>query len=392
MVALSAMSYFDRTILSIAGPSIMREQGISETAMGSVYSAFLLSYAILMGPGGALADRFGPRIILSLTGFGGAILTGFTALCGRLYSFLAVRFIFGAIASPLYPSCTRMTANWISPDSTAKVQAWIVSGAAIGGAISPVLFSAMMLRFGWRTSFWLAGLFTAVVYAIWHWAVQDYPPGSERAVRDHAHKRRSDWRRLLTDRNLILLALSYFCLCYFEYIFYYWMYYYFGEIRHMGKNESATYVSITMLAMVVMTPLGGWASDRLTLKFGRRLGRRIVPVVTMTLSAVLLFLGASDFGTAATVTLLALAIGFCSSAEGPFWAAAIDTGGNHVGAAAGIMNSTGNFGGILAPVLTPWIASQLGWASGLYFGSLVVAVGVLAWFFIDTTHSIPDSQ
>ncbi len=61
MIALSGMSYFDRTIMSIAGPGIMKEYGISETAMGTVYSAFLLSYMICMTPGGWLTDLFGPR-------------------------------------------------------------------------------------------------------------------------------------------------------------------------------------------------------------------------------------------------------------------------------------------------------------------------------------------
>src|ERR1700682_1655152 len=100
MVALSMMSYFDRTIMSIAGPTIMKEFSISETAMGTVYSAFLLSYTICMIPGGWLTDRFGPRAVLTITGLGTALLTGLTALCATVPSFLIVRLIFGALASP----------------------------------------------------------------------------------------------------------------------------------------------------------------------------------------------------------------------------------------------------------------------------------------------------
>ena len=70
MVLFSLMSYFDRTIMSIAGPVIAKEFSLSETQMGAIYSAFLLSYAILMIPGGQLADRFGPRAVLNLHGFG----------------------------------------------------------------------------------------------------------------------------------------------------------------------------------------------------------------------------------------------------------------------------------------------------------------------------------
>jgi len=59
MFALSAMNYFDRVVMSIAGPGIMKDFRISETEMGTVYSAFLLSYTLMMTPGGALADHFG---------------------------------------------------------------------------------------------------------------------------------------------------------------------------------------------------------------------------------------------------------------------------------------------------------------------------------------------
>src|SRR5207302_8418734 len=61
MFALSAMNYFDRVVMSIAGPGIMKEFHISETGMGTIYSAFLLSYTLMMAPGGALAHRFGGR-------------------------------------------------------------------------------------------------------------------------------------------------------------------------------------------------------------------------------------------------------------------------------------------------------------------------------------------
>ena len=39
MFALSAMNYFDRIVMSIAGPGIMKEFHISETGMGTIYSA-----------------------------------------------------------------------------------------------------------------------------------------------------------------------------------------------------------------------------------------------------------------------------------------------------------------------------------------------------------------
>src|SRR5262249_2938258 len=126
MVSFGLMSYFDRTIMSIAGPSIIREFGLSETEMGSVYSAFVLSYAVVMIPGGHLADRFGPRLVLTLVGVGAALFTGLTAVGGRpglgayigiVPALFAIRLGLGACSAPLFPTCGTMSANWLSPNT-----------------------------------------------------------------------------------------------------------------------------------------------------------------------------------------------------------------------------------------------------------------------------------
>src|SRR5436190_10741776 len=80
LFAFSSMSYFDRTIMSIAGPALIEEFHISATEMGSVYSAFILGYALLMIPGGWLTDRLGPRRTLLIMGTASALLTGLTTI------------------------------------------------------------------------------------------------------------------------------------------------------------------------------------------------------------------------------------------------------------------------------------------------------------------------
>ena len=397
MVALSAMSYFDRTIMSIAGPTIMQQFHISETAMGTVYSAFLLSYTLLMTPGGGLADRFGARRLLTVTGLGTALFTGLAALGGTpglgaifgvVPSFLIVRLAFGACAAPLYPSCGRISANWIPITAQGWVQASIMGGTSLGAAISPIVFSRMMAAYGWRASFWLAAPCTAALFVAWFLVVRDHPPGAVPIRSRVAPLWR--WHRLLTDRNLMLITLGYFLVNYLEYIFFYWIYYYFGQIRRLGASESALATTVLFLTMTVMTPLGGWISDRLVTRYGQKLGRRSVSMIGMTLSAVLLYLGAGGFGVVATVALLSFALGCSTTCEGPFWATTIEVSGSQVGAACGILNAGGNLGGMLAPVLTPLIATRFGWTGGLYFGSFVVMLGVLTWIFIDPTKKMAE--
>src|SRR5580693_5785383 len=82
LFSFSLISYFDRTIMSIAGPQLMRDFAISPTQMGAVYSAFILGYALLMIPGGHLSDRLGPRRTLALMGTFSAAFTGLIVFAG----------------------------------------------------------------------------------------------------------------------------------------------------------------------------------------------------------------------------------------------------------------------------------------------------------------------
>jgi sugar phosphate permease len=261
-----------------------------------------------------------------------------------------------------------------------------MSGAAVGSAVAPLLFSRLIGAYGWRSAFWIAAAGTAALIAMWYSWVRDRPPGDAVVARQTTRQSAGAWRALLADRHLLLLTASYFGLNYFEYIFYYWIYYYFGEIRHMGKDQSAVATTALFITMAVMTPLGGWMSDLMTARFGRSKGARIVAMGSMALSALLLYVGASGLGVVATVALLSLAVGFSMAPEGTFWSTAIHMGGKQVGAACGIMNCGGNVGGMLAPILTPIIAQRFGWSGGLYFASGVVLLGMLTWLLIDPTH------
>lgn len=395
MFALSGMNYFDRVVMSIAAPGIMKEFRLSETQMGWVFLAALLSYTLMMTPGGALADRFGGRWVLTVAGFGVALFTGLTSLCGPralgavigvVPAFILMRLAFGTCASPLYPSTGRIAAAWIPPSGQARVQAIIMSGAAVGSAVAPIVFSRLINSYGWRGAFWVAGVATVFLITLWWLWVRDRPPGHIALQRPTRAQSAGSWRSLLGDRHLLLLTGSYFALNYFEYIFYYWIFYYFGEIRHMGQQQSAVATTSLFITMAIMTPLGGWVSDWMRVRFGPSKGGRVVPIASMVLSATLLYIGASGLGVIATVALLSLAVGFSMAPEGTFWSTAIHMGGKQVGAACGIMNCGGNVGGMLAPILTPLIARRFGWTGGLSFASAVVLMGMLAWFFIEPTH------
>jgi ACS family glucarate transporter-like MFS transporter len=410
MVSLSVMSLFDRTIMSIAGPNFIKEFSLSETQLGLVFSAFTFSYALFMIPGGHFADRFGPRFVLTAMGLGAALFTGLTALAGRpglgtyigvVPAFVAIRLGFGICTAPLYPSCGRMNANWVPLHRRGLTWGLVAAGVGLGGAISPILFAWMIARYGWRSSFWQAAAAAAALALLWFWYVRDDPAEHPRV--GEAGRRlllgeriatpvdkcgSTHWWVLLTDRNLMLLTFSYLAAGYFQYIFYFWTYYYFSIIRHMGSRAAALGTTVLFLTVMVTTPLGGWISDSLCTRYGRRLGRRIVPVLALILAPLFLYLATRLTSHLLVGAAVAIAMGLAGTCEGPVWASAIDLGGREVGAACGILNAGGNVGGFLGPLLTPVIASFGGWAWGVQVACLVSIAGALLLLAVDPTRKI----
>jgi len=336
--------------------------------------------------------------MLLLTGMAAALFTALTPLGGRpglgaylgvVPALIAIRFAFGVSTAPLYPACAKMSSNWVPETGQARIQAAIIAGAPFGGAISPAVFSCLMAAYGWRASFGIAAAATAVLGGVWFWCVADHPRRHhiEKTARLPSDEPPVSWHQLLTNRNLILLTLAYFAAGYFNSVFFYWIYYYFGQVLKIGFAKSATYTTFVFVVVTFMMPLGGWLSDRLTKWRGPRFGRRAVPAGGFALAGLLLCVGTWAHDSLATVAMFSLSAGFVFCCEGPLWAAAIEVGGQRVGAACSILNTGGNLGSSLSPVFTPLIAAALGWSWGIYVASLTVFAGAIVVCCSDPTNS-----
>jgi ACS family D-galactonate transporter-like MFS transporter len=422
MMAYSFMTWFNRVSMSVAGDnSIMPEYGFSPTEMGFVYSAFLFVYALFMTPGGWFIDRFGARTALVVMGFGSALFGALTGigpwLLGAslvLPSLLVIRALMGLCTAPIYPATGRTVSRWIPLPQRAWANGLIQGSAPFGIACSYTVFGGLIAWFHWPTAFLITGVLTGLLGLVWtvyateypeqHGAVneaerqliagkRDVPVVPDTALVESAvlftartappRSEAQDWLLLLRNRSLVLLTVSYAAVGYFEYLFFFWMHYYFEEVLKLGKTKSELYASIPPLAMAFGMPLGGWISDRLQRSYGYRLGRALVPVAGMLLSAGLLCLGILTKDPEWIVTWFALALAAVGASEGPFWATAIELGGRRGGSAAGICNTGGNAGGIVAPILTPWVSSLIGWQAGISLGSFICLLGAGLWWWID---------
>jgi MFS family permease len=80
-----------------------------------------------------------------------------------------------------------------------------------------------------------------------------------------------------------------------------------------------------------------------------------------------------------SLALSMAALGMC---EGVFWTTSTDIGRSRAGLAGAFMNTGGNLGGVISPVLTPWLALKYGWPAAIVVACFVCAVGGAVWLVV----------
>src|SRR5512135_1077388 len=103
-LALTAVAYLDRVCIATAAPAMKADLQLSDAQMGYVFSAFTFAYALFEVPSGWLADRFGPRLMLTRIVIWWSAMTAATGIAGGFVSLLVVRFLFGMGEAGAFPS------------------------------------------------------------------------------------------------------------------------------------------------------------------------------------------------------------------------------------------------------------------------------------------------
>ena len=406
LFVLSAVAYLDRVNISIAGKMIAAEYGFTNQQLGWVFSAFVLGYALFQAPSGRVADRFGARRALTLAAAWWAVFSALSALlptfAGILPMLILVRFALGAGESIVYPAANRIVSKWIPVPERGLANGLIFMGVGVGAGITPPLITAVMLRYGWRASFIVCGLIGLAAGAVWLIIARD-SPDEHPLVSDHERvliragipaggsAPPLPWRLIGANRNVQLLTLSYFCYGYSAYIFFTWFFIYLSTVRGLDLKVSALYAMLPFLAMAVGSGLGGFISDRLSTRYGRRVGRCGLAVVGIGLAAVFIAAGTQVESARLATVILAGGAGSLYLAQSSFWSVSADIAGSSAGAVSGVMNMGAQLGGVVTASLTPWVADRFGWTGSFLVAAGLCVVGAAAWVAVRPEETVARS-
>jgi ACS family glucarate transporter-like MFS transporter len=402
MLLLSMITYLDRVNISIAARLITKEYRLDDVEMGKIFSAFIFAYGLFQVPGGWLADKFGPRKVLAFSALLWSLATAATAWVGGfagvpvVLSLGLVRFCVGMGEAAAWPSFNRTIAAWMAIKERGFATSVPLAGGGVGAAITPPFIAWLMLTYGWRWAFLISAILGVFGSAIWYVRSRDTPeqhPGVNQAELEIIHAgwqaplktnpRRIPWRSLVRERNMWLLFLSAMTCGYMVYIYMTWFFTYLVEQRHLTQMTSSYYTIGPFIAMAVLTPIGGLASDVIVRKINLRWARRLISMGGMTAAGVSLLIGARVESISVAIFWLSFGAGAIYFALASHWATTIDISQKYAGTISGVMNCGGNVGGIVSPILTPFLARRFGWIPALDVAAITILAGAMIWFAID---------
>src|SRR5215472_6692627 len=399
-LVLTAIAYLDRVCISTAAPAMKAELQISDVHMGYVFSAFTLAYALFEVPSGWLADRFGARAMLTRIVLWWSAMTAATGLASGFGSLLAVRFLFGAGEAGAFPSMARAYGRWLPARERGRAFGLALMTAALGGALTQPLVVALLTRTGWRETFMLFGLVGVAWAAAWFWWFRDDPhahagvnAGELRLIGSDPPQPhgRVPWSAMVRSRSLVAVCLMYGFAVYGWYFYITWLPTYLLRARGFDLQQVGWLAALPLLSIAAGVLVGGWASDVLGRHWSPRIARRTPGILGLPLAAAAVLGAVATPVPSSAALLLAAAAGLAALGVSPAWAVCLEIGGRHAGVVSGAMNTFGNLGGTLSPLVVGWCLQRWGsWNVSLVSIAACYVLAALCWLVIDPTRPIED--
>lgn len=306
---------------------------------------------------------------------------------------MLIQFLVGVAHAPVFPMMAASIERWFPVGRWAFPNGLTSSGLTIGLAVTASALPWLIGTLGWRAAFLVLAPAGLAVAALWWWYARDRPDAHRAAnaaevaliaagrdtVEAAAPTGAAEpaWRRVLKNRDALLVTLSYSCMNFVFFVVFSWGYYYLVKVRGFGEQDAGFLTSAQWLGAGIGAALGGWACDRLCRRFGLRWGCRWPIVFGMLASAVLLLGVAFHPDPMIAAVMLGLCFFFNQATEGPYWATSTAIGGRHAGAAGGLMNTGANLMGFVNALLLAALAEHFGWTLAIAVGAAFALAGVV---------------
>jgi len=403
LVLIGVITFLDRINISVAGATIMQDLGLSRKQWGWVLSAFILSYGLMQIPLGVWGDKKGHRTVLAIIVLWWSLFTGFTGMASGFVMLIVIRFMFGIGEAGSYPCMTGVIGRWYQPSETAKAQGYIWAASRMGGALTPFVVIPVIAILGWRMAFFILGGIGLLWAIAWFFFYRDQPARikgiTENELKTLPAQRPTEvkliipWKIILHKKQFWLILSMYFFYAWGSWFFFSW----FPTFMELGRGFEKSQLTYAIAAPFVMSMIGniagGYLSDKLSKKYGLKIGRKLLGVTGLAMSALFMFLAGFIPGKMQVFIFLSLCFGVIDLMLPSAWAICLDVGKKYAGAVSGAMNTAGNIGGFVCATVFGYVVDATGnYNYPLYVISGMLVISALLFLRIDPTKQLVEEN
>ncbi len=374
------ISYIDRTNISIGAIAMQAQLGWNETQKGLVLSSFFIGYILMMLAGGALAFRYGGKIVLGVAVLWWSLFTALTppAALLSLPALVVARIALGLGEAAVFPASMNMIGRWVPPLQRSRAVALLISMLYVGTVFALPATAWLVRGYGWPFPFYAFGAVGLLWAAAWFAAV-----GNGWGVEPPAAKAPTQipWASLVRMPAIWAIVVAHFCANWSLYVQLAWLPSYFKHAFGVTLVNAGALSAAPWLAAFIMANVSAAAADRL-LRAGRSATfvRKLMNTIGLGgLGMFLLLLpGATSLTAGLILACAAAGLGACVIAG--FAPNCFDIAPRHADVIWGISNTVATLPGIVGVFITGWLVDRTGsFAAPFYLTAGIALLGAVAF-------------
>jgi len=291
-------NYADRVAISSVFPLLKAQYHFSDSELGMIGAAFTWVYGLAAPLAGHVGDRFARKAVILGGLYIWSLITGFTALCTKVWQFVLVRGSEGLGETFYMPASMALVSDYHTPATRSRAiglhTTSVYAGTIAGGALA----GWMGKEFGWRSPFWTLAIVGILLGFVLNAFIRE--PRRNQAERqergdesESAEPEHVPMLRFLADfcrtPTAVLLIAAYAGANFVSLVFLIWMPSFLT--RKFGLDLALAGVGATIfiqIASMVGSILGGVWADRWSLR--RAEGRIRLQALAVLLGAPFVFL------------------------------------------------------------------------------------------------------
>ena len=283
LLAINMLNYIDRQVLYAVFPLIKNDLSLSDTALGILGSAFMLSYMLLAPFFGWLGDHWsrtrlasGGLVVWSLATALAGFAPGYKTLLGTRATVGVGEASFGTVSPGLI-------ADFFPKERRGRILSWFYVAIPVGSALGYLLGGVLGQKLGWHAAFFLVG-FPGLLLAIPVALLRTPPRGGDAPPPASAHHLRyvgkgangdelkagTGYAGLFRNRSFVCNTLAMAAMTFAMGGLAQWMPSFLVRVHSLDVARANTlFGATTVLTGILGTLAGGWLGDRWQKKSGK---------------------------------------------------------------------------------------------------------------------------